>query len=226
MGANVMMATSSEGVQDLETHRVHLLEKYGHPDIVMAVDDQPGIDWLINYFSDQVRDGVHFKSGQTVQIGWALLKLSGDDSKELRVFEPDFASMPVRWVSGISRAMRHLTIQREVCKQVGESPCFPSMVEPGVVSPNFVSGRSAFSMSRDNDGWLFRAREDEGHQAGLCSLYALATERTAAIPFLALPPGTEVDWERGSAVISFNGRQHYSRSNAFLNRMLASSALL
>jgi len=210
----------------LETHRVLLGEKYGHPDIVMSFDGQPGSDWLINYFSDQVRDGISFKAGQTVQVGWALLKFADGGDGELTVCEPDFSSMPVHWVAGSNRVTRHLLLQREVCDQIGEEPCFPSMIQPGVVSPTFVSGRSAFTMSRDDEGWLFKSDDDEGERAELCSLYAVGIERTAVIPFLALPPGAIVEWKSGSIEIQFNGRRYSSRSNPFLGRLAASPALI
>jgi hypothetical protein len=166
----------------LETRRLHLRDKFGHPDIVMSVDGKPGSDWLINYFSEQAHDGVCFKAGQTVQVGWALVKLVGDGSDGLTVFEPDFSSMPVEWVAGTSRVMRQLIVQREVCDQIGAAPCFPSMIEPGAVSPGFIGGRSAFTMSRDENGWLFRSKDDKGHEAGLSSLYAVGIGRTAVVP--------------------------------------------
>ena len=213
-------------MEGLETYRALLREKYGHPDIIVSADGEPSSDWLIDYFSGQVRDGISFRAGQTVQVGWALLTLADAGAGELTVCEPDFSSMPVHWVAGSSRVMRHLILQREVCDQIGEDPCFPSMVQPGVVSPGFIGGRSAFTMSRDDEGWVFRSEEDDVHQASLSSLYAVGVERTAAIPFLALPPGAEIDWERGSAEIRFGGRRYSSRSNPFLSKLLASPALM
>lgn len=216
---------SGHGVEGLETRRVLLREEYGHPDIAISVDGPPKSDWLASYFRDQVHNGVSFKAGQTVQVGWALLKFADGDAGELTVSEPDFASMPVQWVAGISRVLRHLIIQREVCNQIGVEPCFPSMIQPGVVSPNFVGGRSAFTMSRDDEGWVFQSADDECEGARFCSLYAVGIERTVVIPFLALPPGAVVKWVSGSAEIEFKDRRYSSRSNSFLDRLLASPAL-
>ncbi len=210
----------------MEIHRALLRDKHGHPDIAMAVDGKPGSDWLISYFNDQVQGGVRFKAGQTIQIGWGLLKLTGDDDGELSVSEPDFSSMPVRWVEGASRVMRHFIIQREVCDQIGVEPLFPSMVEPGVVSPSFVSGPSAFSMSRDQTGWLFVSKHDAGHQAELHSLYAVGIERPAIIPFLALPSNAEILWEEGCVEITLDGLHQSSTSNSFLKKLVDSPAFL
>ena len=206
----------------MEIHRALLREAYGHPDILVSADGQPGSDWLVGYFVDQVRNGVRFEAGQTVQIGWALLKLLGSDTGGLSVFEPDFASMPVRWVEGSSRVMRHLIIQREVCALLGEDPYFPSMIEPAVISSAFISGRSAFSMLRDEEGWLFKAEEDEGHHAQLSSLYAVGIDRTAVIPFLALPQGVEIRWQTDRVEVRLGEQISSSDSSDFLHELHAS----
>jgi hypothetical protein len=207
----------------METRRAILLDRYGHPDIAVVAKTPGFAEWLVEYFESQVANGARFKAEETVQLGWGVLRLAECDDGELVVTEPDFRSMPIQWVEGAQQTMRHLTLQRHVCSLVRAEPQFRSLLESGLASPSFQSG-SDFTMWREADDWLFRALEDDGTQAERHSLYAIAIQRPAVIPFLALPPGTEVFWARSGVDVLCAGERAYSEADPFLRDLVASPA--
>jgi hypothetical protein len=207
----------------MEMRRALLLERYRHPNITITAKTEGFADGLAEYFKSQVANGTRFKAGETVQLGWGVLRLVGDDDGELVVTEPDFHSMPIQWIDGAQQTMRQLTLQRHVCSLLDVEPDFTSLLTSGVASPNFMTG-SDFSMSRDERGWWFRALEDDGTQAERHSLYVVALRRPAVIPFIALPPGAEILWAQSGVDILLAGKRLYSEAEQLLRDIVASPA--
>nr|WP_063571426.1 hypothetical protein [Luteibacter rhizovicinus] len=217
----------------MNVYRSTFDDTYHHPNFVLSLPTEldVGAEWLFGYFESELRRGINFQAGQTVQIGWMQIKLVADESGDLEIWEPRFDAMPIAWIRGATSTLRHLTLQRETCSQLGVEPEFPSLLQSGVVSARFLADSGEFTMSRDDpvgsdSGWVF-TRIHEGDLGGRHhSLFEVGMFDRMIIPFLALPAGVlvrasneHIDLSLGSVVIS-------SESNEFLRRLLHSSVSL
>lgn len=202
-----------------------LRHRYNHPNIVVAVasDLRTGFDWFLSYFEGEVAAGVVFSDNQLVQIGWMLVKLCRNSSGDLEVWEPRFDAVPINWTRGASTTIRHLMVQRETCAQLGVEPSFPVLTQSGVVSAEFfASGR--FDMERElcevatDSGWIFKDPEPTGGKH--CSLFEIAVARPEVVPFLALPVGATVSFDKSGIEISLGDRKISSSNNEFIARLV------
>ena len=199
------------------------------PKIVVSASRKYAVqaESIISFLDATVSQGGTFSSGQTIQFGSVLLKLLKGDSGKLEVWEPDFMSMPVGWTKGVDNTLRFTLIQREVCARVGVDPEFPAINHSGVVSSTFDSGTGSLmmvreGMHRNDSGWLFRRVESESLEARLQSLYEIILSQTHIIPFLALPPGSEVIQSDVSIQIRFADKLVSSDDDDFLRQMAGS----
>jgi hypothetical protein len=199
------------------------LQKYGHPDVIVGVDPRWSqlADWLPSYFAEEVRAGVRFTPDQTVQVGWSLLKLAATSDGNLSAFEPDFETMPIRWVEGVDRTVRFLAVQRAVCDDCQVDPAFPSILQPAS-STEVMPAADQFTMVRseaegNHSGWTFHRRSDAGMR--LLSLYEAAIINRAIVPFLALPVGSIVERDGRALSVSIAGRHISSGSSDLLSRL-------
>ena len=208
-------------------HRSDFRNQYSHPDIYVNIDDafSSMSRWLLDYFSNAIRDGIKFKHEETVQFGWSLILLKEDVSGDLEIQEPDFCSMPIVWVSGANNTLRQLTLQREVCAQLDLTPEFPSLRQSGIIPPGFLNSSSGFEMVRDaasgNDsGWVFYNEARDGIKAEHCSLFQISLTHKAIIPFLALPPETCATYSTSNINILSNKKKVSSEDNKFLAELI------
>lgn len=199
------------------------LQKYGHPDVIVGVDPRWSklADWLPSFFAEEVHNGVRFAAEQTVQIGWSLLKLAASPDGNLSVFEPDFETMPIRWVEGVNQSVRLLAVQRAVCDDCQVDPVFPSILQPAS-STEVMPADDQFTMVRseaegNHSGWTFHGRSDAGMR--LLSLYEAATINRAIVPFLALPARSVVERDGKALSVSIAGRHYTSGSSDLLSRL-------
>lgn len=183
--------------------------------------------WIVDYFVSQADIGEKFWDGQTIDVGWSVLRLQqvGDD---LVAHEPDFDSIPIRWCRGVNNTVRHLQLQKAVCDLFSCDPEFPSIRHAGIVSPKFADSRD-FTMSRDvpsasDSGWFFAELEDGEKNGEYCSLYQVALLKIEIVPFLALPATSQIRIGPGSIEVSLNGATK-SSNNCELLRSLASSSI-
>jgi hypothetical protein len=208
--------------------RAALHASYGQPDIIVRA---AGVSatlaaWLPDYFVEEARRGVRFAPDQTLQIGWSVLKLYADAAGDLVVFEPDFASMPIKWIEGVSQCVRFLALQQAVCEELGVEPDFPSLAQ-SAFAPDPLPRAGDFTMSRAEEenrhsGWLLQPEGEAALQ--VVSLYQAALSNRAIIPFLALPSGSAVKRERGRYSISINGRDTPAPSSELLTRLSEAGA--
>jgi hypothetical protein len=205
------------------------LREYGHPDIVALVDPEAVqlADWLPDYFTEEVRGGTLFESGQIIQIGWNLLKLEPTAEGSLSVFEPDFDGMPIRWVEGVNRTVRFLVAQRAVCDELRVQPDFPS-IRQALSLPASIASLDRFSMTRiepdgNHSGWVIHDRRDAAMRN--LSLYEAATWSPAIVAFLALPPGSVVERNDETLSVATRDNRLSSLSNGLLARLALGTSL-
>jgi hypothetical protein len=189
-----------------------------HLEISVQCEDasalSPSLRWFLGWLESEVAGGRRFLHEQTVQVGWSVLEVRQRSDGTLALFEPDFQSVPVRFVDSVSNTLLHLFLQKSVAESLGlsEELALPSLRDSAIVCTEFGS-TEGFVMGRvpakaADSGWFFgcdRAAHD--HQSPDClrrvSLYeAVACHDDRTIPFLALPPDTFVGF--GGAVPYFS----------------------
>jgi hypothetical protein len=199
--------------------------RHSHPEIVVPLDEASSLvpDWLVQYFETAVRSGQVFKVGQTVQIGGGLVKLQDAQPGTLELWEPDFKSMPIQWVRGVNGTLRQLLLQKAVAELVGAEPDFAFLLHAGQVQEHWPELR-VFEMHRDipegnHTGWSIEAF-NEPPPSQLVSIYDLGRQLPISRPFLALPPGVQVEISPDRIEIEFGGRSVSSVESRLLSALL------
>jgi len=164
----------------------------------------PGLErMLLGYFETAVAQGSQFKPGQTVQLGWATLRLTQRDDGTLGVLEPDLKH-ELKWVESVNQSLLETWRQKEVLESLGLTARadFPRQALQAIVcsrvweSSEFVMGRAEATGPTDS-GW-FVGCTDEAHDHQqpealyVVPLIELAVRLPALTQFLALPEGTDV----------------------------------
>jgi hypothetical protein len=177
------------------------LQKYGHEEFVISYDDrvvsQPDIDWLLTFLERQVSDGVRYKPGETIQIGWMFVRV-GESEAKLVLSEPDLQHVPIVFVSGVTRTLCHLRLQKSIAESLGLADCmeFPT-IQDGAIKCSRFKVENDFVMARSqpappNSGWFFGCSDphhDHNDPQNLwkTSLYQVVCGRHLCVAFLALP---------------------------------------
>jgi len=213
----------------MREHRSDFRSINGHPNVVIWLDSafDVGADWILGYFENEVRRGVVFRAGETVQIGWILVMLKSDERGDLEIWEPQFDSMPIKWIRGANSTSRHLTLQKEVCAQLGVEPYYPSLRQSGIIGADFLHNTEGFHMTREvpagtDSGWIFRRPGSTEADARHCSLFEISISHPAIIPFIALPAGASVVSTKSKIQVSCGEKHISSDSNHFLTGIHAS----
>jgi hypothetical protein len=205
-----------------------------HPQIAFTISHEPqfSLEWLTRYFETEIVKGVQYKPLQTVQIGWLPVQLR-ENGSFLELWEPQFDSLPIKWRPGVDNVVRHLILQKSVCEELGVDPVFPSCIQPGIVSPSFLKDATEdrFSMSRDlvsgrDSGWVFHDIGYFGEEGEFKSLYEISLCHMGVIPFLALPPETNILRQDASIRVSWREKHISSETNDLLRKLVASPILV
>lgn len=179
----------------------------GHPEFTIVFRGEPPVPGLerllLGYFEASVAAGSVFKAGQTVQLGWATLRLLQREDGTLGVLEPDLGST-LRWHEGVDQSLYETWKQKEVLSSLGlaERADFPRPALHAVVctqafdTPAKMLGRTEPHAGTDS-GWFVGCFDDDhDHQhedaLGVMPLVEVATRAPALTQFFALPPGTDL----------------------------------
>jgi len=156
---------------------------------------------LLSYFERGVGAGTRFMAGQTVQVGWATLRLCARADGTLGVQELDASG----WVESCDRSLMQVWLQKDVASSVGLTAAisFPRQDQIAIACDRALSTTSWLlsrmePQDRGDSGWFIgcfgepahdHEHEDDLHVEQLLQL----THRLPFITqFLALPPGFSV----------------------------------
>jgi hypothetical protein len=209
-------------------------KEYQHPEISVCCDPtetlSPSMRWLLSWVEDEVANGRRFLAGQTVQLGWSLLKVHQRDDATLALFEPDFKSMPMELVDSVSNTLLHLLLQKSVAESLGveEALFIPSLRESAVICCEFGS-TDGFVMNRvapkpGVSGWFLGCdNEAHNHQAlenlRRTSLYEAAVRHdNRIIPFLGLPHDMLIGFSKGVPNFFRDDKELVIRPNSYLHK--------
>jgi hypothetical protein len=209
-------------------------KEHGQLEISVFCDDglplAENLKWLLEWIESEVAGGRRFLPEQIVQIGWSLLEIRQRTDGTLALFEPDFQSMPVKFVDSVSNTLRHLLLQKCVAESLGlaEEMTFSSLRDSAIVCAEFGSAEG-FVMQRlapkaSNSGWFFGCdSQAHDHQSPdalrRISLYEAAALRDdRIIPFLALPPDIFVGFGGAVPYFSRGERELVIRPGSYLHK--------
>lgn len=189
------------------------------------------VDWFGSVLRDMAASGSRFANGQTMQAGWSVLRFEAAADGVLELREPDFRSMPVKWLPGLSTSLVHMALHRDIVESVMpvDEMAIPGMRQSCIVC-NRVGAESGFFMDRsgprgEDSGWFFgcfRKSHDHESAANLLkmSLYELIVKHArAALPFLALPNDTLVALDVGRRSVTRYGMELEPKPGSLLSRM-------
>ena len=81
---------------------------HGYPEFCFGYDalvPPQDVEWLADVLAGSVEQGSRFKDGETIELGTLFLRVTLEDGV-LVVQEPDFCSMPLTWVNGVTQSLR------------------------------------------------------------------------------------------------------------------------
>ena len=158
---------------------------------------------LVGYFESAVAGGTRFKPGQTVQLGWATLRLTQRDDGTLGVLEPDLKH-ELKWIESVDQSLLETWRQKEVLDSLGllERADYPRQALQAVVcsrtwdAPTLMMGRTEPSAPTDS-GWFVGCMDDgHDHQSPdaltVVPLIEIAVKVPPLTQFFALPTGSDV----------------------------------
>ena len=194
----------------------------------------PGLEkLLLGYFENAVASGTKFKAGQTVQLGWATLRLTQREDGTFGVLEPDLKT-ELKWIESVDQSLLETWRQKEVLESVGllEQASYPRQALQAVVCSRvwdaaaFMMGRTAASAPTDS-GW-FVGCMDEAHDhqtpdaLSVVPLIEIAVKVPPLTQFFALPEGSDVVVTgpgRVRARVFFEGKELQPRESSYLSAL-------
>ena len=219
----------------MSEYRTKIGSKFGHKEISFALNDHSGIDpsWLINHFETSIAIGKCYKSDETIQVGWMFVLLKESRTGDLEIWEPQFDSIPIKWLTQVNNTLRHLILQKSVAELMGIEPVFPSLLHFGLASKSFLSDRkeTAFFMSREistgNDsGWRFSIHKETSDEKKPHSLFELSFYSPLIVPFLALPPASSILKDEKELVVTCRESSVNSKQSDLLHKLTQSGVLV
>ena len=210
---------------------------HAHPEFTLRfARDVPVPDlekMLLGYFEGAVAQGSQFKAGQTVQLGWATLRLTAREDGTLGVLEPDLRQ-ELKWVESVDQSLFETWRQKEVLDSLGllDRVDYPRQALQAVVcsrawdAPTFVMGRTEPSAATDS-GWFVGCMDDaHDHQLpealAVVALIEIAVRVPPLTQFLALPQGTDVVVSgpgRMRARVFVDGEEATPREGSYLDAL-------
>ncbi|MGW4719314.1 hypothetical protein [Nocardia sp. NPDC004260] len=199
-----------------ESFRTTSCASHGHPEftILFTEPQLPGMEnWLLSYLESTVAAGTRYHPGETIRIGWNLVRVRGRDDGTLGLTERTDAQT---WAEQVDRTLRDVWYQREVAAGVGltDHLDFPgedqraTISSCGLESPVLVLARTEPD-DPESSGWSVECFEDHAHRSSYyTTLLELATAMPFAVQFFALPVATTVLIESPEITLTGTIRPH------------------
>lgn len=181
---------------------------FGHPEFNIECDaiwaESGTLNWFTDWLEASVKGGKVFQPGETVQLGWSILRIGSDEDGCLKFLEPDFVSLPVNFVTGVSQSLHHLFVQKSVADTAGlnNKLDIPSLRMSVIVCSKFSAKGPQFlsrTEQQDNDsGWFFGCVDPSHDHSSMAELSCVSLYQAALkygfdpMAYLGLPSGTDV----------------------------------
>jgi hypothetical protein len=202
----------------------------------LSYDETLALDQDVQLLASNLEElrarGEVYRSGETIQIGWTLLRFEAL-GRDLNLCEPDWTgNLPITFVAGVTNTVVHLRQQKDVVDSVGlsESLAFPVINQSAIVCSKVESGIGLMVRhpgQGSDSGWFLGCvdsehNHDDSKELRRLSLYEAACSARECIKFFALPPGIEIlfDSEHRFA-IWFDGEECRVRPGSYLAHLIA-----
>jgi hypothetical protein len=196
-----------------------------HYDETLALDQD--VQLLASNLEGLCARGAVYKGGETIQIGWTLVRLEAR-GRNLELTEPDWTgNVPIKFVPSVTSTVVHLRQQKDVADSLSlsESLAIPVINQSAIVCSRLESGLGVMSRQPgegSDSGW-FLGCGDPGHdhndsgELRRVSLYEAACAVRASIKFFALPPGIEISFDSVRRfTVLFDGEECRIRPGSYL----------
>lgn len=215
--------------------RTTTCEEHQHPEFAIQFEQdyvlEEDVNWLLSSLQELVASGQRFKAGDFFQIGWLPTQIEQRDDKLLTLSEPDMKTMPVVYTPSVTNALLHLRWHKEVASsfQLADQLTLPNARHSAIIC-NQLGKQPGFAMARnsvkENDcGWVICC-SDENHDHSNAnnlqrvSLYDLCVNHLSkALPFLALPPDSQILIEDQAICLSIQGNPVPLQKDSFLQSL-------
>lgn len=204
---------------------------FKHPEFTLTFRAEPPVPhlegMLLRYFEESVAAGTLFKAGQTVQLGWATLRLLQRTDGTLGVLEPDLRD-GLKWVEGVDQSLFETWKQKEVLASLGlvEQAQFPRPALQAVVctrafeDATTMLGRTEAHAQTDS-GWFIGCLDDahDHHREDALTVMPLvevATRAPELIQFFALPAGSDLVITPDSVRVFIDGEARDPEPGSYL----------
>jgi len=208
--------------------------QFGHPEISVECSDasahSQNLRSFLEWIESEVERGRRFLPEQTVQFGWSVLEIRQRADGMLGLFEPDFKSMPVKFVDSVSNTLLHFFVQKSVAESLGldQELAIPSLRDSAIACTELSSG-DGFIMSRvaqktGDSGWFFgcdNPAHDHQSRDSLrrVSVYeAVIRHEERILPFLGLPAETFVGFSGAVPFFSRGETELVVRPGSYLHQ--------
>ena len=188
------------------------------------------ITWLSDWLTQYIETGVTFTDGQILQYGWSALQCLVEDDC-LRLFAPDFQSMPIEWTSNITNVLYTLMEHKYVPESFELDVDIPYLEDTAIVGRKFeefpmLMSRSQRSENNAQDsGWFIGSfREDidnnDASNLELMHLYEIVLYAPHVLRYLSMPQDTHIVFESSSPVIFFDEQMINPKVGSYLDKKL------
>lgn len=201
----VPVARCAVATTDGVEYRTSIGDRHDHPDVVIRLGEAPvpGLQdslaqWLLDYLQDSIAEGARFEAGQTVRVGWRLLRVV-DRADGLGLQE---RAADGEWAERVDSTLRDLWYQREVVASVvsAERLSFPTEEQSALVAGCVATAPSQLVLERSepaddpgSSGWAVRCGADHDHGGWVSRpLPEIVASMPFVAQFLALPAHASV----------------------------------
>jgi hypothetical protein len=180
--------------------------RHGHAEFTLVIEQKlpvPALEKiLVSYFEDQVARGTTFKVGETVQFGWAMLRIGQRSDGTLSVAELA-AETESGWRESVGTALMDTWFQQQVAVSLSLEPEFPRQGQTAYICGNVEPGLGEYMLSRgepvraNDSGWFIGCCEDDhDHNTvdnlSLEGLLGVILQIPILMQFVALPFDTNL----------------------------------
>lgn len=188
------------------------------------------ITWLTDWLTEYIETGVTFTDGQILQYGWSVLQCLVEDNC-LKIFAPDFQSMPIEWTSNITNVLYTIMEHKYVPESFELQTDIPSLEDTAIVGLKFeefpmLMSRSERSKNNPQDsGWFIGScrgdiDNNDANNLELMHLYEIVLYAPHVLRYLSMPPATDIVFESNSPVIFFDEQMINPKVGSYLDKKL------
>jgi hypothetical protein len=209
--------------------------EFGHPEFEFSADSSiPTCDaeWLLGILEDYVVDGDIFDDGETIGFD-SIFLIANKAADTIRLAEPDFLQIPIKWIDGVTRSLRILRQQKDTVASFSHAtkPDYCSIRESCIVGADFENANGGMVMERtprmnaNDTGWFLGTQDrklDYSDPKNLLrkSIYEVVCKEPRVLPYLALPVKSRIEHSESCVVFFHDGKMVEPIQGSYLEQVL------